>query len=103
VQESREEIELWQAKFILISEVIDEWLSLQRNWIYLENIFNAQDIQRQLPNETHLFIGVDKFWRENINKTKKFPSVENICANHEFLLRLQHNNSVLEKILKSLD
>jgi len=29
---------------VLISDIIDEWLSCQRQWMYLENIFNADDI-----------------------------------------------------------
>ena len=40
----REQVELWEKKLLLISETIDEWLMCQRNWMYLENIFNAPDI-----------------------------------------------------------
>jgi hypothetical protein len=32
--------------------------------MYLENIFSAPDIVKQLPTEANKFSAVDKFWRE---------------------------------------
>ena len=39
--------------------------------MYLENIFSAEDIQKQLPAEATKFQQVDKFWRETMNRTNK--------------------------------
>lgn len=50
VAEIREEVEKLEKKLMLISEIIDEWLTCQRQWMYLENIFSAEDIQKQLPD-----------------------------------------------------
>ena len=36
-------------------ETLDEMLTCQRNWMYLETIFSAPDIQRQLPAESKIF------------------------------------------------
>jgi dynein heavy chain, axonemal len=44
VAEIRSTVEEWEKKLVLISDIIDEWLICQRNWMYLENIFNAPDI-----------------------------------------------------------
>mmetsp|Transcript_28691 Transcript_28691/g.25703 ORF Transcript_28691/g.25703 Transcript_28691/m.25703 type:complete len:350 (-) Transcript_28691:1344-2393(-) len=44
VHEIRSLVEEWEKKLALISEVIDEWLTCQRQWMYLENIFTAEDI-----------------------------------------------------------
>jgi dynein heavy chain len=41
----KNKVEMWEKKLLLISEIIDEWLACQRGWMYLENIFNAPDIQ----------------------------------------------------------
>ena len=51
--------------------VQDEWLECQRAWLYLESIFSAPDIQRQLPAEAKMFMTVDKSYKEimrNVNK-----------------------------------
>ena len=55
VNEIRAEVEDWERKLGYISDTIDEWLTFQRQWMYLENIFNAEDIQTQLKAETKQF------------------------------------------------
>ena len=44
VLEIRDKVEEWEKKLSYISDCIDEWLKCQRQWMYLENIFNAEDI-----------------------------------------------------------
>jgi dynein heavy chain len=55
VAEIKPTVESWEGKLLLIQETIDEWLSCQKQWMYLENIFSAEDIQKQLPQETTKF------------------------------------------------
>lgn len=52
----------------------DEWLTCQRNWLYLESIFLAPDIKRQLPAESKMFVKVDKSWKEIMSKVNKMPN-----------------------------
>lgn len=52
----------------------EEWLNCQRNWLYLESIFNAPDIQRQLPAESKMFLQVDKSWKEIMRKVNRLPN-----------------------------
>lgn len=59
---------------ILINYTItvqEEWYACQQTWMYLEVIFSAPDIQRQLPNETRLFTIVDKSLKDIMRKTAK--------------------------------
>lgn len=58
------EVEAWEKKLAILSETLDEWVQCQKQWIYLENIFSAEDIQRQLPSESIKFQGVDKTWKD---------------------------------------
>ena len=48
-------MEDWERKLALFARTLDEWMTCQRNWLYLEQIFTTPDIQRQLPSESKLF------------------------------------------------
>jgi hypothetical protein len=49
-----ERIADWERRLRLVQEVTSEWLGCQRNWMYLQPIFDSEDIQRQLPAEAIL-------------------------------------------------
>jgi hypothetical protein len=49
----------------------DEWLACQQSWLYLESIFSAPGIERQLPNESKMFFVVDRSFKEIMQKTAK--------------------------------
>ena len=103
VAEIKQLIEEWDKKLRLVQDVIDEWLICQKQWMYLENIFSAPDIQKQLPRETTKFQGVDRFWRELMLRTNKNPSVIEACVSEGLLEKFKRNNKILEEIKKSLD
>lgn len=71
--------------------------------MYLENIFNAEDIQKQLPAEARQFMLVDKFWKDTMLRTKKNPLVLDACASDALLGRFQASNQSLDEIQKSLE
>lgn len=60
-------MEEWEKRLALLSETLDEWVAVQRNWMYLETIFCAEDIQKQLPEEAAKFQAVDKMWKVSHN------------------------------------
>lgn len=64
----------WEAQLSLVSEVIDEWLALQRTWMYLEPIFSSPDILQQLPQEGKKYSSVDRIWRK-VSAASKYTSV----------------------------
>ena len=55
VEPIRTEVTEWSRRLLLFSETIDEWMTCQKNWMYLESIFSAPDIQKQLPDDAALF------------------------------------------------
>ena len=83
----RASVEAWEKKLLLMSEIVDEWLMCQRSWIYLENIFNAPDIQKQLPSESRKFLMVNKFWKDHMLRCRKNPVVTQQCSSNELLLK----------------
>lgn len=44
-------------------DIIDEWVQVQRKWMYLEGIFIGGDIRTQLPDEAKKFDDIDKAYK----------------------------------------
>ena len=36
----------WNSRLALALETVEYWVLCQKNWLYLENVFSAVDIQR---------------------------------------------------------
>lgn len=85
-------MEDWEKKLGYVSDLIEEKMTFQRQWMYLENIFNAEDIQAQLKAETKQFQQVDKFWKEHMNKLKKEPKVMLQADGGQIMKKLTDNN-----------
>ena len=104
VNEIRAKVEDWESKLAYLSDCIDEWLTFQRQWMYLENIFNAEDIQTQLKAETKQFQQVDKFWKDHMTKAKKDAKViSQYDSGRVVLKKFVENNQRLEEIQKGLE
>ena len=96
-------VEDMHNQLILFSETLDAWLDCQHQWLYLESIFTAPDIQRQLPDEAKDFAVVDKSWKEIMRDVKKLPKALRACTAPGRLETFQQNNQLLEKIQKCLE
>uniref|UniRef100_A0A670K2Q2 Dynein axonemal heavy chain 6 n=1 Tax=Podarcis muralis TaxID=64176 RepID=A0A670K2Q2_PODMU len=81
----------------------EEWLTCQRNWLYLESIFSAPDIQRQLPAEAKMFLQVDKSWKEIMRKVNRLPNALRAATQPGLLESFQNNNALLDQIQKCLE
>ena len=46
VKPMRAEAENMKKTFMYLSKVLDNWIFLQKQWMYLENIFTAGDIRK---------------------------------------------------------
>ncbi|XP_075781391.1 dynein axonemal heavy chain 14 isoform X1 [Pelodiscus sinensis] len=96
-------VDAWDRKLNLFSRTLEVWLTCQRNWIYLEPIFHAPEIQRQLPAEASLFSQVNNKWKEIMECTEDDPNALRAATAAGVLEMLQTNNAHLEKIQKSLE
>lgn len=71
--------------------------------MYLESIFSAPDIQRQLPNEAKSFMALDKSFKEVMRKVQKVPLAMRAATTAGLLDAFRNNNVLLEQIQKCLE
>ncbi|XP_065162410.1 dynein axonemal heavy chain 6 isoform X2 [Atheta coriaria] len=96
-------VDEWLRVLDLFGRIMDEWQLCQQSWIYLEVIFSAPDIQRQLPNEAKMFLIVDKAFKEVMRRTAKNPMAIEAVSYPDLLEIFQKNNELLEQIMKCLE
>ena len=95
-------IDAWSETLNTVSDVLDEWIKVQRAWLYLQPIFDSDDIQKQLPTETKRFGTVDKNWRHTLADAKARSLAIRFCANEKLLERFQESNKFLDMVQKGL-
>lgn len=104
VEPIRKTVQEWNRKLLLFQEIIDEWITCQRKWRYLETIFSAQDIVRQLPEDSKLFMIVNKSWHEIMKRTADDPNALKAATSYPGLREtLQQHNATLDRIEKRLE
>lgn len=99
-----EEIEDWCSTLLYVSNVVEEWIKCQKQWQYLQPIFDSPDIMKQLPGEAKRFKSVDKSWKEIIKGTQSNPNTLESCVrdNKVLLARLEQMNIDLDRVQKGL-
>lgn len=97
-----EEIEVWSAQLMLVSDTLEEWVKCQGQWMYLQPIFDSPDIMKQLPQETKRFKSVDSTWRQQINLAKTSPGILAVCSKDGLKEKFQEANKNLEIVQKGL-
>ncbi|KAH8863214.1 Dynein heavy chain 1, axonemal [Schistosoma japonicum] len=97
-----ERISHWENKLHLTQDVLDEWVTCQRQWLYLEPIFNSEDINRQLPVESKRYATMDRIWRKVMKSAFEQPQVIILCPDARLLNSLRECNRLLEQVQKGL-
>ena len=98
------QVDQWEKILSHIIEVIESLLLVQRQWMYLENIFvGTEDIRKQLPKESAIFDVVNANYKSILNKMVLDKNAQRATHEPGLLEMLQDMNIKLEKIQKSLD
>ncbi|NXK27218.1 DYH3 protein, partial [Arenaria interpres] len=97
------ECRAWENKLCLIQDILDSWLKCQATWLYLEPIFNSEDIIAQMPEEGRKFGVVDTYWKDIMAQVVKDTKVLVATEQPMMLDRLQEANTLLEDIQKGLN
>ncbi|MEQ2248781.1 Dynein heavy chain 2, axonemal, partial [Ilyodon furcidens] len=97
------EVDQWEQQLSHMLDVIEMILTVQRNWIYLENIFQGKDISDQLPNECKEFAGISDNWKTIMGRFHKNKNALQGTRHPGLLENLSNMSAKLEEILKALD
>lgn len=73
------QVQKWEKVLSRVAEVIEEWMIVQKKWMYLESIFLAGDIRQQLPEEALRFDAVDRTFKKIMAETAKSTVVVEAC------------------------
>lgn len=104
VKVMRHDAEKLKKELTILSEAVDQWVEVQRQWCYLENIFMGGTIKAQLPEESKLFDQVNKvFLALNLKANKNPQALKLIRTSANLVDQLKKQNDDLEKIQKQLD
>lgn len=93
----------WEEKLISMQDILDVWVKVQSTWMYLEPIFNSEDIMRQMPVEGRNFKSVDRVWRKIMKHTEMDKRVIQTTDYPDMLATLQKAHDELEAIQKGLN
>lgn len=97
------EVQKWEKNLATVGEVIDEWLSVQRKWLYLEGIFVGGDIRSQLPEEAKRFDDFDKTFKKVMVDTAKRLNVLDCCLVNGRFEEFNFLSNGLDRCQKSLN
>ncbi|KAH3745451.1 dynein heavy chain 10, axonemal [Pelomyxa schiedti] len=75
-----EKIQKWEKQLALVEEVTQEWMIVQKKWLYLENIFlSNEDIRERLPVESEQFSYIDKTFKTMMSEIGSNTLVLQAC------------------------
>jgi len=103
VEPIKETVDEWSHRLQLFQETVDEWANVQRQWSYLEAIFQSQDIVRQLPDEYTLFSKVDRAFKEIMRRTNDTPNCITAGTYPGLRDNLHNYNATLDRVQKQLE
>ncbi|MCJ8744212.1 hypothetical protein PDJAM_G00116030 [Pangasius djambal] len=95
-------INTWESKLRMTQDVLEEWLTCQRSWLYLEPIFSSDDINRQLPVEGKRYQTMERTWRKVMKAAHDNRQVIELCPDQRLLDNLRDCNKLLEQVQKGL-
>uniref|UniRef100_A0A8C4Z8H0 Dynein, axonemal, heavy chain 2 n=1 Tax=Gadus morhua TaxID=8049 RepID=A0A8C4Z8H0_GADMO len=98
-----QEVDRWERCLSLVMEVTEMVLTVQRQWMYLENIFMGEDIRKQLPCESKDFDDINSSWKCIMDRLHKDNNALRGTGHPGLQEKLVEMNVKLEEIQRALD
>lgn len=93
----------WEKRLNDMSELMEEMLKTQRQWMYLEPIFSSGDISQTMPLEYKMFVDVDNHWKAVMKNIEEEPGIIELAEKENIMKQFQDNNKNLDLIQKKLN
>ncbi|XP_049764343.1 dynein axonemal heavy chain 2 [Schistocerca cancellata] len=103
VEAFAKEVDYWERTLSLIMETLELVLLVQRQWLYLENIFSGEDIRKQLPKETDEYDKATNIWKDLMFKMYKEKNALRATTEKGVWDKLTDLNTRLEAIQRALE
>nr|CAD7568025.1 unnamed protein product [Timema californicum] len=97
------QVDYWERTLSTIMEVLEIVLIVQRQYLYLENIFLGEDIRKQLPKESFDFDNLTSDWKEITNRMNRDRNALRATHYPNLWERLNSMNQKLESIQRALE
>ena len=98
-----DKVEPWQKKFALFANTLDEWMNVQKQWLYLRNIFLSPDIIKQLPAEQKKFVVIDTNFKKIMKGVSERTLALPAATQPGLYKEMKDYNLKLEQIQKALE
>ena len=100
----KDEIEPWKDKLEKIRLLFNEWIDVQRRWVYLEGIFfGSADIMNELASDYNKFKSIDNEFTGLMKKVASKPLILEVISIPSIKSILEEKlKSALERIQKAL-
>mmetsp|Transcript_4972 Transcript_4972/g.18687 ORF Transcript_4972/g.18687 Transcript_4972/m.18687 type:complete len:4187 (-) Transcript_4972:2731-15291(-) len=99
----KSKVNQWEKKLKSLQGILEEWLTCQKKWMYLEFIFSSDDITRQLHEEAAKFAAVDDDFTSIMRKTNQNKNVISVVHDPTMLESFQSCNTILDEVQKNLE
>lgn len=98
----RDRVYEWEKTLKLMTDLLNEWVRVQKYWLFLDPIFSSPDLAQQMANEANKFEEVDFDIKKMIMMIFEQKSVLSCVVNDMFITYFSQCNDNCERILKSL-
>jgi dynein heavy chain len=93
----------WNQFLQVTQDILDYWIKVQSQWLYLEPIFASEDIKKQMPKEAERFVKVDGMVRSAVSKCLENTKVLVFSKTEGLIESLKESFELLELINKGLN
>ena len=84
----KKKVKQWEDDLNRVFEVIELWMRVQYQWIYLESIFSSEDIRIALNEEAKKFDKTDANYKKIMDNVHKNPNTLQCCVRGDASNRL---------------